>query len=54
MHLDMQWKGVSLDILLEHVDIDGKAKFVTTYSDGGYTTNLYSIKSLMVSGIMSQ
>ncbi len=39
-HLDMQWEGVSLDTLLEHVELDRKAAFVTAYSDGGYTTNL--------------
>lgn len=39
-HLDMKWEGVSLDTLLERVDMDPKAGFVTAYSDGGYTTNL--------------
>jgi len=39
-HLDMKWEGVSLDVLLEHADIDGKAGFITAYSDGGYTTNI--------------
>ena len=38
--LDTRWKGVSLDILLEHVDLDPKAGFVTATSYGGYTTNL--------------
>ncbi|MFZ0042635.1 MAG: sulfite oxidase-like oxidoreductase [Solirubrobacteraceae bacterium] len=36
--LDTSWKGVSLDTLLAVVDTE--AKFVTAYSDGGYTTNL--------------
>ncbi len=39
-HLDMTWEGVSLDTLLESVELDRKAMFVTAYSDGGYTTNL--------------
>lgn len=38
--LDMKWEGVSLDTLLEHVELDRNAMFVTAYSDGGYTTNL--------------
>lgn len=38
--LDMQWEGVSLDTLLEHVELDRSAMFVTAYSDGGYTTNM--------------
>jgi DMSO/TMAO reductase YedYZ molybdopterin-dependent catalytic subunit len=39
-HLDMRWHGVSLDVLLEHVQLDPKAAFAIAYSDGGYTTNL--------------
>lgn len=39
-HLDMNWHGVSLDTLLEQVDLDRRAAFATAYSDGGYTTNL--------------
>ena len=39
-HLDMKWEGVSLDTLLEHVELDQNARFVTAYSDGGYTTNM--------------
>ncbi|MBI3537206.1 MAG: sulfite oxidase-like oxidoreductase [Chloroflexi bacterium] len=38
--LDMQWKGVSVDTLLEQVEIDPKAEFVTAFSFGGYTTNI--------------
>ena len=38
--LDMRWRGVSLDTLLEHVELDTTAAFVIAYSDGGYTTNL--------------
>jgi DMSO/TMAO reductase YedYZ molybdopterin-dependent catalytic subunit len=38
--LDMRWRGVSLDTLLEHVDLDPAAAFVIAYADGGYTTNL--------------
>ena len=39
-HLDMKWKGVSIDTLFEHVELDPKARFVTAFSDGGYTTNV--------------
>jgi DMSO/TMAO reductase YedYZ molybdopterin-dependent catalytic subunit len=39
-HLDMRWRGVSLDVLLEQVRLDPKAAFAIAYSDGGYTTNL--------------
>ena len=38
--LDTRWSGVSVDTLLEHVQLDPKAGFVMAYSDGGYTTNL--------------
>ena len=36
--LDTQWRGVSVDLLLEGVELEGG--FVTALSDGGYTTNL--------------
>lgn len=39
-HLDMRWTGVSVDTLLEGVDLDPRAAFVIAYCDGGYTTNL--------------
>src|SRR5712691_10763092 len=38
--LDTRWRGVSVDILFEHVDLDRRAAFATAFSDGGYTTNL--------------
>jgi DMSO/TMAO reductase YedYZ molybdopterin-dependent catalytic subunit len=38
--LDMPWRGVSVDTLLEHVEIDPAAAFVIGHSYGGYTTNL--------------
>src|SRR3990172_307192 len=38
--LDTHWTGVSLDTLFEHVELDPRARFVTVYSDGGYTTNM--------------
>ncbi len=38
--LDMRWRGVSVDTLLEHVELDPRAGFVTAFSDGGYTTNI--------------
>jgi DMSO/TMAO reductase YedYZ molybdopterin-dependent catalytic subunit len=36
--LDTQWRGVSLDTLLDHVEHD--AGYVLAFCDGGYTTNL--------------
>jgi DMSO/TMAO reductase YedYZ molybdopterin-dependent catalytic subunit len=36
--LDTSWRGVSVDTLLTGVESD--AKYVTAWSDGGYTTNL--------------
>jgi len=38
--LDTRWEGVSVDTLLENVEIDPQAGFVTAFSYGGYTTNL--------------
>jgi DMSO/TMAO reductase YedYZ molybdopterin-dependent catalytic subunit len=38
--LDMHWRGVSVDTLLEQVEIDPAAAFVVGHSYGGYTTNL--------------
>jgi DMSO/TMAO reductase YedYZ molybdopterin-dependent catalytic subunit len=39
-HLDMHWKGVSLDTLFEQVELEPEAAFATAFSFGGYTTNL--------------
>jgi DMSO/TMAO reductase YedYZ molybdopterin-dependent catalytic subunit len=36
----MRWHGVSIDTLLESIDLDSKAAFAIAFSDGGYTTNL--------------
>ena len=38
--LDTRWRGVSVDTLLEHVELDPRAGFATAYSDGDYTTNV--------------
>jgi DMSO/TMAO reductase YedYZ molybdopterin-dependent catalytic subunit len=38
--LDMRWRGVSVDTLLEAIDLKPEAAFAIAYSDGGYTTNL--------------
>jgi DMSO/TMAO reductase YedYZ molybdopterin-dependent catalytic subunit len=38
--LDTHWQGVSVDTLLEHVELDPTARFVTAHSYGGYTTNM--------------
>jgi len=39
-HLDMRWEGVSLDTLMEYIELDPKAMYVTASGHGGYTTNL--------------
>ncbi len=38
--LDMTWEGVSIDTLLEHVEVNPNAEFVSAFSHEGYTTNL--------------
>jgi DMSO/TMAO reductase YedYZ molybdopterin-dependent catalytic subunit len=38
--LDTVWTGVSLDRLLENVGVNPVSRYVTAWSDGGYTTNL--------------
>ena len=38
--LDMRWHGVSVDTLLEAVDLEPTAAFAIAHCDGGYTTNL--------------
>ncbi|MHB1131768.1 MAG: sulfite oxidase-like oxidoreductase [Chloroflexota bacterium] len=38
--LDTHWEGVTLDALLEQVELDPKAAYLTAFSEGGYTTNL--------------
>jgi DMSO/TMAO reductase YedYZ molybdopterin-dependent catalytic subunit len=38
--LDTRWHGVSVDTLLELVELDRRAAFVIAFCDGGYTTNL--------------
>ncbi|MBW3130777.1 sulfite oxidase-like oxidoreductase [Hymenobacter profundi] len=37
---DTKWRGVSLDTLLEHVQLRPEARYVMATSYGGYTTNL--------------
>ena len=37
---DTVWSGVSLDTLFAEVGVDPNARFLTAWSDGGYTTNL--------------
>ena len=39
-HLDMRWRGISVDTLLEQVELLPEAAFVIAWSDGDYTTNL--------------
>jgi DMSO/TMAO reductase YedYZ molybdopterin-dependent catalytic subunit len=36
--LDTTWEGVSVDTLLDELEVD--SAYVTAWSDGGYTTNL--------------
>ena len=38
--LDTKWRGVSLDTLLEQVELDPKARALVAECYGGYTTNL--------------
>jgi DMSO/TMAO reductase YedYZ molybdopterin-dependent catalytic subunit len=38
--LDMRWRGVSVDTLLERVELGPTASYLIAFSDGGYTTNL--------------
>ncbi len=38
--LDTQWKGVTIDAILEAAGVDPPAPYVTAFCDGGYTTNL--------------
>jgi len=38
--LDTKWRGVSVDTLLQNVQLDPGARYVTAFSDGGYTTNV--------------
>ena len=38
--LDTVWSGVSVDTLLERVGVAPSARYITAWSDGGYTTNL--------------
>ena len=39
-HLDMRWRGVSIDTLLEHVELDPKAGFISEYTFDDYATNV--------------
>ena len=38
--LDNLWEGVATRELLNHIELDERAKFVMFHCDGGYTTNL--------------
>ncbi|OGO27380.1 MAG: molybdopterin-binding protein [Chloroflexi bacterium RBG_16_54_11] len=38
--LDTHWEGVSIDTLLEAVQVDPQARYVMAFCDGGYTTNI--------------
>lgn len=38
--LDTRWEGVSVDVLLEQIDLDPRVMYVTAFSYGGYTTNI--------------
>lgn len=37
---DTHWYGVSLDTLLQDVELAGNPGYIVAFSDGGYTTNL--------------
>ena len=38
--LDTEWVGVSVDTLLEAVEVDPNAHYVMAFCDGGYSTNV--------------
>jgi DMSO/TMAO reductase YedYZ molybdopterin-dependent catalytic subunit len=38
--LDTKWVGVSVDTLLQNVQVDAGARYVMALCDGGYTTNI--------------
>ncbi len=38
--LDTHWEGVSLDTLLDAVQVHPQARYVVAFCDGGYTTNI--------------
>jgi DMSO/TMAO reductase YedYZ molybdopterin-dependent catalytic subunit len=38
--LDTRWRGVSIDTLLETVEVEPMGRFVMAFSDDGYTTNI--------------
>jgi DMSO/TMAO reductase YedYZ molybdopterin-dependent catalytic subunit len=38
--LDTRWQGVSVDTLLEYVDLDPGVKYIISFSYGGYSSNL--------------
>ena len=38
--LGTQWKGVTIDALLEAAGLEPATRYVTAFCDGGYTTNL--------------
>jgi DMSO/TMAO reductase YedYZ molybdopterin-dependent catalytic subunit len=38
--LDTKWEGVSIDTLLDLVEVDPNAHYVMAFCDGGYTTNM--------------
>jgi DMSO/TMAO reductase YedYZ molybdopterin-dependent catalytic subunit len=38
--LDMLWEGVSVDTLLEYIEVNPQAQFVMVFCHEGYTTNL--------------
>ena len=37
---DTKWHGVSIDTLLEHVELGATSRYVMAFSDGEYTTNV--------------
>ena len=38
--LDTHWEGVSIDTLMDLVEVDPNVHFVIAFCDGGYTTNM--------------
>ena len=38
--LDTHWRGISVDTLLEQINLDPRVLYLTAFSYGGYSTNL--------------
>lgn len=50
--LDTDWRGVTIDTLLEDAGISAPSGFVMAYCDGGYTTNMPSADVIDGKGLL--